>query len=179
MGDHQTERQANQMPASNNRTPAARKGAIYEMHTGAYEVEWPTAGKRTYDGVSVSMRREGSTLPSERLTVYADSTDAELQNAREVLRDAHNAVVLEIKRRADAPKDPRDTKIAEMEKLMLAAYEEIKGLREERDALKAKAASKPNAASTPASTVAHVPAAPTPNGAQPTEGERELDELPF
>lgn len=161
------------MPATNNRTPAARKGAIYELHTGAYEVEWPTAGKRTYDGITVSMRKEGSTLPGERVTVYADATDAELTNARETFAQAHNAIVAEIKRRAETPKDPRDIKLAEMEKLMLAAYDEIKSLREERDALKAKpkAASKPApAASTP------TPAAPTPNG---KTGEQELDELPF
>lgn len=153
-----------------NKAPAERKARIYETHDGVYEVEWPTAGKRTYTAItSLTSRRDGSTLPAERLSIYSDSTDAELDEARKALAHAHNVVVGEIKRRAEAPKapaDPRDAAIARLEA-------EIAALKAQATPTPAPKA--PAAKASSNGVVKAVAKAP----AQPKTAEQEMADLPF
>jgi len=139
-----------------------------------YQVAWPTAGTKSYKGIGITVRKSDSDKDAGayqfgELSGYSDVELASMGKAFVALVDALRT---EVKRRAEKPADPRDAKIAELEKAIGLATNAINALTAENKALADKLAS--------ASTPTPPPAAPsTPANGSAKSAEDELASLPF
>jgi hypothetical protein len=133
-----------------------------------YTIAWRTAGAKSYKGVGITVRRAGEDVDmgAYQFGVLKEYSDAELQSAGHAFAAFVDALRAEVKRRAEAPKDPRDAKISELEKAIALATDAINALTAENARLKTPAPATP--ASKPAAT-------PASNGS----AESELANLPF